>query len=99
MDKLKRRWNISSNTQLVLILLVFTINGSLSGIITKPILSFIGVSRENIPFIIYWLLYFLAISVIYYTLLIIISKIFGQYSFFKDFAKRSLSPFGLKRFF
>ena len=99
MDKLKSHWNISSNTQLTLILLVFAINGSLSGIITKPILNFIGVSKDNIHVILYWILYFLAISVVYFMLLIVISKLFGQSSFFKKFAKRSLSPFGFKRFF
>jgi len=99
MNKLKNRWGISSNTQLGLILLVFAVNGSLSGIITQPILSFIGVSKNNVPFLLYWLLYILAISIVYFILLIIISKLFGQSSFFKKFAKRSLSPLGFKRFF
>jgi len=99
MDKLKKHWNISSNTQLLLILLVFAINGSLSGFITKPALNFIGVTKENIHFIIYWILYILVISIVYFALLIIISRLFGQSSFFKKFAKRSLTPFGFKRFF
>ncbi|MEE9350099.1 MAG: DUF6787 family protein [Flavobacteriaceae bacterium] len=99
MNKLKNRWGISSNSQLSLILLVFAINGSLSGIITKPILSLIGVNKENVHLILYWFLYILAISVVYFSLLIIISKLFGQSSFFKKFAKQSLSPLGFKRFF
>ncbi len=99
MNKLKNRWGISSNNQLILILLVFAINGSLSGIITKPVLSFVGFSKENVHYIVYWLLYIVAISVIYFLLLIVISKLFGQSSFFKKFAKQSLTPFGFKRFF
>ncbi len=99
MDKLKNHWNISSNTQLILILLVFAINGSLSGIVTKPALSFIGITKNNIHYIAYWILYFVIISLVYFTLLIVISRLFGQASFFKNFAKRSLSPFGFKRFF
>ncbi len=99
MDKLKNHWEISSNNQLILILLVFAVNGSLSGIITKPVLVFIGITKDNMLLLIYWLLYFLIMTIIYFSLLIVVSKLFGQSSFFKKFAKRSLSPFGLKYFF
>jgi hypothetical protein len=99
MNKLKNRWGISSNNQLILILLVFAVNGSLSGIITKPVLAFVGLSKENVPILIYWILYLVVISIVYFLLLIVISKLFGQSSFFKKFAKQSLSPFGFKRFF
>ncbi len=99
MDKLKKHWNISSNSQLILILLVFSVNGSLSGLITKPILSFFGFNKENVHFLLYWFIYFLIISIIYFTLLILISKLFGQHTFFRKFAKKSLSPLGFKWFF
>jgi len=98
MNKLKNHWNISSNSQLILILLVFAVNGSLSGLVTKPVLSFLKI-EDNTHFIIYWLIYFLIISIVYFTLLIVISKIFGQFAFFKKFAKKSLSPLGFKKFF
>jgi hypothetical protein len=99
MNKLKNHWGISSNMQLLLILLVFAVNGSLSGIITKPILSFIGISEDNSNLVLYWFLYFLSISIVYFILLILVSKLFGQSSFFRKFAKRSLSPFGFKKLF
>jgi len=99
MNRLKKHWNISSNSQLILILLVFAVNGSLSGIITKPILTLLGIHAENTSIIIYWILYFIIISIIYFSLLIIISRIFGQTTFFRKFAKKSLSPLGFKWFF
>ncbi len=99
MNKLKNHWNISSNSQLFLIITVFAVNGSLSGILTRPILSFFGITKENINIILYWILYFLIISTVYFILLIIISKIFGQFTFFRKFAKKSLTPLGFKRFF
>jgi len=99
MNKLKSRWNISSNSQLILILLVFAVNGSLSGLITKPAMSYIGINSENIPLLIYWILYIVIISIVYFALLIIISRIFGQSTFFRRFAKKSLTPLGFKRFF
>ena len=99
MNKLKKHWDISSNNQLILILLVFAVNGSLSALVTKPVFSFFKTNDNNTHFIIYWIIYFLIISIVYFTLLIIISKIFGQSSFFKKFAKKSLSPLGFKKFF
>lgn len=99
MDKLKNYWNISSTNQLFLILMVFTVNGSLSGFIAKPLLSFFGIIKGNIHSIFYWLIYFLVITIVYFTLLILTSKLFGQTSFFKEFAKKSLSRFGLKSLF
>lgn len=99
MNKLKKHWNISSNTQLLLIFLVFAINGSLSSIITKPVMSFLNIHNANTHIILYWIIYFLLISIVYFTLLIIVSSIFGQHTFFRKFAKKSLSPLGFKWFF
>ena len=99
MNKLKKHWGISSNTQLTLIIIVFAVNGSLSGLFTNPILNFFGISHENINKFLYSILYIIVVSIIYFILLIIVSKVFGQSSFFRKFAKKSLSPFGFGRFF
>jgi len=42
-ERLKAKWNINSNVQLIIIFIVFAITGSLSLQITKPILIYIGV--------------------------------------------------------
>ena len=42
-ERLKAKWNIHSNVQLIIIFIVFAITGSLSLKITKPILIYIGV--------------------------------------------------------
>ena len=99
MNKLKKHWGISSNSQLALILIVFAVNGSLSGLFTNPILNFLGIYHENTNKFLFSILYILVVSVIYFLLLIIVSAIFGQFSFFRNFAKKSLSPFGFRRFF
>jgi len=99
MNNLKKHWDISSNNQLILILLVFAVNGSLSGIITKPFVKFLGINKDSFHIILYGIIYLLIISIIYFTLLIIISKIFGQSKFFKKFAKKSLTPLGFGRLF
>ncbi len=99
MNRIKRHWNISSNTQLILILLVFAVNGSISGSITKPVMQFLNIHNENTHIILFWLIYFFIISIVYFTSLIIVSRIFGQHTFFRKFAKKSLSPLGFKWFF
>lgn len=99
MEKLKKRWEIESNLQLVLILIVFAINGTLSAIVTGNFLTYINHNKETVSTFYYWFIYFLAINVFYFLLLAVTSRIFGNitFLFFKKFAKKSLKPLGLSR--
>ena len=47
MEKLKERWGISSNWQIVAILVVFAINGSFAAWVAGPITSFFGLDSET----------------------------------------------------
>ena len=100
MEKLKKHWEIKSNLQLVLIIFVFAINGSLSAYVTRSFFVFIHHTKETVNPFLYWLVYFITISVFYFLLLAITSRIFGKntFPFFKKFAKKSLRPLGLSRF-
>jgi hypothetical protein len=100
MKKLKERWNIQSNFQLVIIFVVFAITGSLSAYLAKPVLVILGVSREVFPdyFIggfFYYSLRILIIFPIYQVLLVVIGSIFGQHKFFWNFEKKMLTRLGL----
>lgn len=90
MNKLKERWGITSNFQLVIILIVFAITGSTSAWVTRPILAFIGIEKDTMNPFIYWPLSLLLILPVYKMLLIIIGTIFGQYRFFSQFVKKML---------
>lgn len=90
MNKLKERWSITSNFQLVIILIVFAITGSTSAWVTRPILAFIGIEKDTMNPFIYWPLSLLLILPVYKILLIIIGTIFGQYRFFSQFVKKML---------
>ena len=48
MKKLKEKWGITSNFQLIIILLVFSITGSIAVFITKPILNLIGLDGKTV---------------------------------------------------
>ena len=46
MKKLKEKWGITSNFQLIVILVVFAITGTASLVVSNPILDFIGFSNS-----------------------------------------------------
>ena len=93
--KLKNKWNIKSNAQLIVILVVFSITGSLSLQLTSPILDFIGINSQTcgqsyLGNIIYFVIRVIILFPIYQVLLIIVGSLFLQYSFFKRFVLNTL---------
>lgn len=100
MQKLKTRWGIRSNYQLLIILVVFSITGSAAVYVAKPFLEAIGLDRANFPDSwwsawVYWTLRLLLIFPFYQLLLIFFGWLFGQFRFFWDFEKKMLRRVGL----
>lgn len=95
MKKLKERWGLKSNTQLIIILIVFAVTGTTSSIIAKPILSFLGITKNNLPILVYIILYILIIFPIYKIMLLLLGTLAGQHTFFKNFLIKMLSRMGL----
>lgn len=98
MNKLKERWGIDSNFQIFVILLVFSINGSLAVYLAKPITDFLGVHKETTPGIIFWPVRILAVFIVYQILLVVVGTLFGQKKFFWNMEKKMLRRLGLGRF-
>ena len=98
MKRLKEKWGIKSNFQIIIILLVFSITGSIAVIIAKPVLYFIGLNNEVISPWIFWPIRILIIFPIYQVLIVIIGSLFGQFKFFWAFEKKMLVRFGFKYF-
>ncbi len=90
MNRLKEKWGITSNFQLVIIFIVFAITGSTSAYITRPVLALIGITKETMNPWLYWPLSLLLILPVYKVLLIIIGTLFGQHTFFWNFVKKML---------
>ncbi len=90
MASLKEKWGIKSNIQFVLIIVVFAITGSTSAYITRPILTMIGITKDNLHPLIYWPLSLILILPVYKVLLIVIGTCFGQHTFFWNFVKKML---------
>ena len=94
MNRLKEKWNINSNLQLAIILIVFSITGSLSAKLGEPLTNFVGIERAN-PWL-YWPVRIFIIFPIYQVLIVIIGWLFGQYQFFWEFEKKMLRRMGFK---
>jgi sterol desaturase/sphingolipid hydroxylase (fatty acid hydroxylase superfamily) len=90
MKKLKERWGVKSNKQIVIILLVFAITGFSSLQLAKPFLTLIGIPDTFEPHWLYRVLRLLLIFPIYQILLVFVGFIFGQFSFFWNFEKKML---------
>ena len=98
MKKLKEKWGITSNFQLLIIFLVFSVTGSLALCVAKPILDFVGLDKSAVSAWIFWPIRISIIFPIYQILIVIIGALFGQFKFFWNFEKKMLSRLGFKRF-
>lgn len=97
MDKLKQRWGIDSNFQIIIIFIVFAITGSTAAKLAAPICGFIELNEETSPYV-YWFVRILLIFPLYQILLVCFGWLFGQFSFFWKFEKKMLVRLGFSRF-
>lgn len=100
MQKLKARWGIDSNFQLIIIFIVFAITGSSSVYVAKPFLDWIGFDRESFPDAFwspyaYWFLRLVLIFPFYQVLLLAFGWLFGQFNFFWEMEKKILRKLGI----
>jgi len=95
MEKFKQRWGIEHNYQLVVIFIVFAVTGSTSAYLSKPVLGWLGLSKEAISLWLYYPLYIILIFPIYQVLLVSFGFISGQFKFFWAFEKKMLKSLGL----
>ncbi len=91
MNKLKERWNVTSNWQLTIIFIVFAITGFSSLQLAKPFLTFIGIPETFQPYWLYRVLRLVLIFPIYQILLVFVGFVFGQFAFFWEFEKKMLN--------
>lgn len=75
---------------MIRVFIVFAITGSSSVIVGRPILKLLGITKENLPSALYWILFILISFIFYQILLVIFGWIFGQHKFFWNFEKKML---------
>lgn len=90
MKNFKQRWQITSNWQIVVILLVFAATGFTSSYIAGPFLELLGIDKNTISLWIFYPLYIVLIFPFYQILLVGFGFLFGQFKFFWAFEKKML---------
>ena len=98
MNRFKEKWGITSNFQLAIILLVFSVTGSVAVLVAKPVLDLVGLDKEALSPWVFWPIRIFIIFPIYQVLIVVIGAIFGQFKFFWAFEKKMLVRLGFKQF-
>lgn len=81
-QRLKQKWEIQSNLQLTVVLMVFAISGSTAAFVTRKIFVFyLYEYSENAALMV--ILKFVIVTLIYPFILLFVGTLFGQFQFFK----------------
>ncbi|ARV08622.1 hypothetical protein BTO05_02815 [Winogradskyella sp. PC-19] len=96
--KLEKKWILDAKWEMIRVFIVFAITGSSSMFVSRPIIKFIGITKENLNPFIYWVLFIIIGLIFYQILLVTFGWLFGQFKFFWNFEKKMLRRFGLGRF-
>lgn len=87
-DQLKKRWQLKSAFQVIIVLVVFACTGFTVLFLKQPVVAFFTTDGEqNIWFSI---AYYILILPVYNLILLLYGFLFGQFSFFWEFEKRML---------
>jgi hypothetical protein len=87
-EKLKSRWNVKSNWDIVVILLVFSLAGSTSLYIKQPVFLLFDIQKDLIPTFDFVLIYILVVNPSYLFLLLFWGFVLRKWEFFWTFEKR-----------
>ena len=96
--KLEKKWILNYRWEMIRVFMVFAITGSSSMYLSKPFIKFVGITKENLNLIIYWILFIVISLILYQILLVSFGWFFGQFKFFWEFEKKMLKRLGFKRF-
>lgn len=88
-DRLKHKWKLGSAFQVFIVLVVFACTGFTVLFIKKPILRFLAGPEGDST--VASILYYIFILPLYNAILLIYGFLFGQFSFFWEFEKRTFS--------
>lgn len=94
MEKLKVKWGIESNLQLVIVFIVFAVTGSSSVYVSTPIFDYFGISKDALNMFLYYILKIVIVFPVYLILLLFFGFIAGQINFFWKFEKKMLINMG-----
>lgn len=95
---LSKKWILNQRWEIIRVFLVFAITGSSSMYVGRPVINFLGITKENLNPALYWILFIIFGLIFYQIFLIFFGWLFGQFDFFWNFEKKMLRRFGFKKF-
>ena len=90
LEKFIKIFNANSLSHLMIIFIVFGITGSLSVVLSEPILNYLRLDKITNYIAVHMLLRIFVILIVYQVLLIVVGSIFGQFDYFRKIQKRFL---------
>jgi Family of unknown function (DUF6787) len=96
--KLEKKWLLTYKWEMIRVFIVFAITGSSSVFVGRPLMTLIGITKENLNASVYWVLFTIIGLIFYQILLVFFGWLFGQFQFFWNFEKKMFRRLGLKRF-
>ncbi len=90
LKRLQEKWGVTP-LQLVLILCTFAIGGSLSGYGPRTILPMLSIEKG----VLYWILYFIIVTLLWPICVLLVSIPLGQFKFFKGYLRKMGKRFGI----
>ncbi len=93
-DKLKEKWNVKSNWQFVVIMLVFACTGTTVVVIKKPLIALLF--EDGVRPLWFQILYWVLILPFYNVILLCYGFLLGQFAFFWKYEQKMLRRFGIK---
>lgn len=89
LNKLKLRWGIESNWQVVVILVVFSCTGFTAVFARRFVFDLLGIVEQD-PFWLKSIVWLVTIFPIYNIFLLLYGALFGQFDFFWSFFKKMM---------
>lgn len=92
----KAYWGVETNVQVILILVAFSLAGSVAVHIAGPITHWLGFDHDTTSPWVFWPIRIALIFPLYQISLLIIGTLLGQGPFFRRYAKKMLGRFSFK---
>ncbi len=96
MNLLKRILKVDSNWQFFIVFTVFTVTGLGAVYIARPLMGWLGIQSEMLPWYLFWPLRIIFMTICYQIMLILFGALSGQFQYFWRVEKRILKRFGIR---
>jgi len=93
---LRRILKVDSNSQFVVVFIVFSITGLGAIYVARPCMELVGIQRENMHGLVFWPIRILFMTIAYQIMLVIFGTLAMQHAYFWKVEKRMLRRFGIR---